>query len=292
MEVPPFYVYEDPRINMLWLERCDGFERLEGARRAAPPGSHRRASCCQHVQPSLSPRSLIAQTDHIPTPLLCPPVSPPADAGMQSLHARFSMPEVAMARLLLRHPARVADPRDAKLFFAPILEYTSTILGARLSHQGAASSPQREVPSSRLPVHNFPADALVQCNGTTHRGRMAAAARALEASEHYQRNQGRDHFWSSAGFSIGKSSWVALGGYRTAPSSRQYLAWGCFSQVSTTSPCHYSRRRARRLDSPAIRAPWCTAHRQAAAARTRGQPAGQAARSLLRRALPWRLLGS
>ena len=128
--------------------------------------------------------------------------------SQQSLHARFSMPEVVLHRLMLAHPARVTDPDKAKLFYVPIYEFTSTLLGADIAfqHVPGRAPVLLNAGAARFnrTVGAYPADGLMRCNGTTHRERMEAAALALKRSPHWQRHLGHDHMWASAAFSIGK----------------------------------------------------------------------------------------
>ena len=82
---------------------------------------------------------------------------------------RENLGEVHIRRLLHRHPRRTLDASKASLFYVPIFEYASYVLGA--------------------------------CNGTSHRGRMTAARDALVASPYFQRHRGVDHIFASTGWS-------------------------------------------------------------------------------------------
>ena len=86
--------------------------------------------------------------------------------------------EVGLHKVLAHHPARTHDAREAALFYVPVFEYSSHIVGS--CHGG-----QRPLPPG-LGNHSL---------------RMAAAQAALLRSEHWQRQGGRDHFWASTAFS-------------------------------------------------------------------------------------------
>jgi len=74
--------------------------------------------------------------------------------------------EVYLRRSLARHPMRTWDPQAALLFYVPVWEYTSLVLGP--------------------------------CNGTTHRSRMEAASQALLSSPFYAANTSRNHIWATS----------------------------------------------------------------------------------------------
>ena len=74
--------------------------------------------------------------------------------------------EIGLHRQLSTHPQRVYDPAAAELFYVPMLPHLDQDAG--------------------------------RCNGTGHRGRMAAVATALRASPHWQRTNGTDHVWACA----------------------------------------------------------------------------------------------
>jgi len=76
------------------------------------------------------------------------------------------MAEVPLSDLLRVHPQRTTDPSRARLFFVPVWEFSSLVLG--------------------------------ECNGTSHSTRMQRAAEALSRSEHYVRSGGRDHIWATS----------------------------------------------------------------------------------------------
>ena len=76
------------------------------------------------------------------------------------------MAEVPLSDLLRVHPQRTTDPSRARLFFVPVWEFSSLVLG--------------------------------WCNGTSHSTRMQQAAEALSRSEHYVRSSGRDHVWATS----------------------------------------------------------------------------------------------
>eukprot|EP00966_Prymnesium_polylepis_P280962 6491442-Prymnesium_polylepis.2 len=87
-----------------------------------------------------------------------------------SMHWRW-MAEATLAEQLAAHTWRTADPERARLFFVPVLEYTS--------------------------------GQLEECNGTSHHARMATAGRALRSSRYWQRSRGRDHFFAAAAMNHG-----------------------------------------------------------------------------------------
>ena len=64
------------------------------------------------------------------------------------------------------HAARTLVASEADLFYLPLWDYTSVVLG--------------------------------ECNGTTHSSRMWSARRALAASPHFKRYNGADHVWGSS----------------------------------------------------------------------------------------------
>ena len=74
--------------------------------------------------------------------------------------------ELGVYRTLAQHPRRVLDPAQAELFYVPVLPHMSQDAG--------------------------------RCNGSGHRQRVATAAAALQASPHWQRHNGTDHFWTCA----------------------------------------------------------------------------------------------
>jgi len=104
------------------------------------------------------------------------PAFPSVDAllacrGVQRL-APFEEPqaqfysEIGLWRSLATHPARVDDPTAAELFYVPVLPHLSSDAGT--------------------------------CNGSRHRGRMAAVAASLRSSPQWQRHNGTDHLWACA----------------------------------------------------------------------------------------------
>jgi len=76
------------------------------------------------------------------------------------------MAEVGMRQVLVDHPLRTMDPLAAALYYIPIWEYTSAVLG--------------------------------MCNGTSHEHRMKNARNTLESSRYFKRSHGADHFWGSS----------------------------------------------------------------------------------------------
>ena len=121
--------------------------------------------------------------------------------------------EVGVHKLLHRHPARTFDVAAASLFYVPVFEYTSYSLG--------------------------------ECNGTTHRSRMEAAATALRASDVWRRNGGADHVFATSAWSISGSSTLSLGA-RMAPLntalscgiSGRYKAFGA-THASAGAACSF-----------------------------------------------------
>ena len=86
--------------------------------------------------------------------------------------------EVGVRNVLVHNPYRTLDPSQASLFYVPIFEYSSYSVG--------------------------------DCNGTTHRGRMEAAAAALKSSAAFQRHGGADHFFATSAWSISGSKELSL----------------------------------------------------------------------------------
>ena len=86
--------------------------------------------------------------------------------------------EVGTHRVLHRHPARTLDASAAKLFYVPVFEYSSYSIG--------------------------------DCNGTTHRSRMTAAAAELRASASWLRHGGADHFFVTSAWSLSGSPTLSL----------------------------------------------------------------------------------
>ena len=78
--------------------------------------------------------------------------------------------EVRLYDALARHPLRTHNASEAALFFMPLWEYSSWVLGT--------------------------------CRGSTHAERMTDAAAALAASPHWRRRFGRDHVWGSTASTI------------------------------------------------------------------------------------------
>lgn len=107
--------------------------------------------------------------------------------------------EVGVHKVLHRHAARTYNPAAASLFFVPVYEYSSYSIG--------------------------------NCNGTTHRSRMEAAATALSASESYQRHGGADHFFATSAWSISNSPLSLRARF---PLARP--AHACLGRVHSTHP--------------------------------------------------------
>jgi hypothetical protein len=85
--------------------------------------------------------------------------------GVSEGTARERLGEVGLRQTLVSHAGRTMDPSLASLFYLPVWEAASFMIGP--------------------------------CNGTTHTQRMQAAHDVLARSEHFQRRGGADHFWLS-----------------------------------------------------------------------------------------------
>lgn len=71
--------------------------------------------------------------------------------------------EVHVYAALGNHAQRVLDPKDADVFYLPVMEFLSLRVG--------------------------------RCNGADHAQRMASALGSLQQSTYFRRRGGRDHFW-------------------------------------------------------------------------------------------------
>ena len=85
-----------------------------------------------------------------------------------------NLAEVGLRRSLLHSPLRVHSPELAQLFYVPVFEFASFLIG--------------------------------ECANTTHASRMTKAHAALVASPYFRRHQGADHFFASSAWSYGVSN--------------------------------------------------------------------------------------
>ena len=153
------------------------------------------------------------------------------------------MAEVPLSDLLRVHPQRTTDPSLARLFFVPVWEFSSLVLGG--------------------------------CNGTSHSTRMQRAAEALSRSEHYVRSGGRDHIWATSFSQMGSQEadvYTQLHGpfnysaglaVRTQPLSRL---------LGTSVVGRYKRRlrKVNRVSQCVVEVPYRSHFAAIAAASTRG----------------------
>jgi len=108
----------------------------------------------------------------------------PAFSAMRTSSHNDNLAEVGLRHSLLHSPLRVFAPELAQLFYVPVFEYASYMLG--------------------------------ECANTTHRQRMSDAHTALLSSPYWQRNRGADHFFSSSAWSFGPKNLA----YRMQPLSQ------------------------------------------------------------------------
>ena len=95
--------------------------------------------------------------------------------------ASEKLAEVGLRSQLLHHPLRVRNPAKAAIFYLPIFEATSSLLGEQPT--GRLRNCSKAVPSALL---------------RSHHSRMAAAAAVLAVSPHWQRCRGCDHVFLSS----------------------------------------------------------------------------------------------
>ena len=95
--------------------------------------------------------------------------------------ASEKLAEVGLRSQLLHHPLRVRNPAKAAIFYLPIFEATSSLLGEQPA--GRLRNCSKAVPSALL---------------RSHHSRMAAAAAVLAVSPHWQRCRGCDHVFLSS----------------------------------------------------------------------------------------------
>ena len=106
--------------------------------------------------------------------------------------------EVYLRDALASHPWRTRSAEEATLFFVPIWEVR---LRAPLSPPRA----EHIIRTTRLKRSQIVSFNVGECNGTTHRQRMARAAAALRSSlpyrrpRHFSRPAGFDHVIASTG---------------------------------------------------------------------------------------------
>lgn len=142
----------------------------------------------------------------------------PTFRALRASSQNDNLGEVGLRQSLRSSARRVLDPAQAQIFYVPVFEFASAHMG--------------------------------ECNGTTHKTRMNAAADALSASRWYQRHQGQDHIFASTAWSFGHATSM---GYRMGRLGRvlrnaivgRYKGGASLPQQSRVGawPCRLDRRR-------------------------------------------------
>ena len=99
--------------------------------------------------------------------------------------ASEKLAEVGLHSQLIHHPLRVRNPAKAAIFYLPIFEATSYLLG-------------EQPPARRLRNCTVAGKAVPSALLRSHHSRMAAAAAVLAVSPHWQRCRGCDHVFLSS----------------------------------------------------------------------------------------------
>ncbi|KAL1529056.1 hypothetical protein AB1Y20_000019 [Prymnesium parvum] len=159
---------------------------------------------------------------------------------------RERLAEVELHASLAAHERRVVSAHEAKLFYVPVWELASFRVGA--------------------------------CNGTTHAGRMARAARALRAAPAYSLGspRGTDHFMVSSGcIEANRRAAERLGALAAVLSHAivgRDRAYSSFYKASAVGRCTIEIPYVSNAAIPAVAStPAYAAHEEAAASRERGR---------------------